>query len=355
MTHKLYAFLMGSMLLMSTGSGPVYAQTPLEQAVKTIPVIQLQALAKEVFKELVQHYQQRNLNGFIDLVSEDFLSTDGKRKADLERSLEIDFEELYNPRINVTSVNQAMVNENAHREVTLVANWNRQTDVEINVRRSRWIFEGRAEFKFTLETDDDLEEIIENTLEGEEPDFSAVQWEMRLSGLRGDGLFGLTTMEGLLQVVPSTGRGRSLLDGKVVTVPVAIGETGALSSVIMNQDAILTTGGPQSIDFSAGRVLGGPGVGDLNFGVVASTFTVVGSARIARITSAASDDFDSYNKDTDPTLPAALAVVGGVYLVKTNEGKFAKFVVTSLAGAPLSVTIKYAFQQDGSGNLSSLG
>jgi len=102
-------FLALSLVLLFTPVRLLQAESLEEEFSSAVPATEIQALAQVALKDLAQAYQTRSLDSFMELVSEDFLSSDGKRKTDLETSLETDFEELYHTRINVTSVNQRMV------------------------------------------------------------------------------------------------------------------------------------------------------------------------------------------------------------------------------------------------------
>lgn len=357
MNKKIFSLLLVSFFVFPE---PGFSETLEEKAANAIPHRVLQSWAQDALSKLVRAYETRDLDGFMKLVSDNFLSSDGKRRLDLQKSLITDFEELYHARIRMTSINQRVVPPGFPRKVSIVGDWNRNTDVEISTRRRRWLFQGRTEFTFKLETDADLKQMAEES--GAEIDFNKVPWEMRLVSLRGDGLFGLTSIKGLLEVVPGTVGRRSTLDGQIVRTPIAVGETGQMTSFLRNRTATLPAAGPgpSSIDFRTGAIFSGaaPGIssnqGDVEFALVAGSFTTIGSARISRVFTISANDFNNYNLDVDPRDQLTAAVIGGVYVVRTQAGNFAKFVVLDFpGGAAAAVLIKFAFQPNRTGTLVS--
>ncbi|MCB9800321.1 MAG: hypothetical protein H6757_06145 [Candidatus Omnitrophica bacterium] len=347
---------------------PKEKMTPAQEKIiqgieKQIPKSFLEQLARKTLLKLIRSYETKDLSGFMELVSEEFISGDGKRAGDLENSLMTDFEELINPRLKIRSINNIQTEPFNSWLVSMSADWNRDADVEVGGQRKKWLYEGRTQFVFHVAMTE--ESILKALNDPKNFDYRTAQWMSELHRLRGDLFFGITNLQGVLLITPGVAGRRSTLDNQKVTSNQAAGETGAndpsqASRVLQNETGEMFSSAAEhrAFNFVSGSTetffFPAPAVGDLYIDFTTGLLTTNGSAKIAAVPSLTLANFNDYTKDREPTSTTLALTSGPGFLVKTRSGTFAKMYLTTIdTGPPTQVEFSYSHQPDGSGNLVS--
>jgi len=105
-----------------------------------------------------------------------------------------------------------------------------------------------------------------------------------------------------------------------------------------------TVGANGGFDFSEGTVIpGGGGNSDITFDEINSIITAIANAQISNM---GDIDFDSAIAVTGVLGAGVTGIINNVYGVKTREGKYAIFVITSI-NPQVSMTIRWKYQTSG--------